>query len=116
MAHAAQLFKNVTGIDDPYHSANLYAAKTLQESAVGADYDAKTFTYPTPPTYKDQDPNHSNYGIWSTLHNGRTKHDGFFQLEGHMYSAYGEMMRMFLIVSTKASNQIRFTKQSNLMR
>ncbi|CCN46519.1 hypothetical protein carrying PKD domains [Vibrio nigripulchritudo MADA3029] len=95
MAHAAQLFKNVTGIDDPFHSANLYAAKTLQESAVGADYDAKTFTYPTPPKYKDQDPNHSNYGIWSTLHNGRTKHDGFFQLEGHMYSAYGEMMRMF---------------------
>jgi chitinase len=46
MAHAAQLFKNVTGIDDPFHSANLYATKTLQESAVGADYDAKTFTYP----------------------------------------------------------------------
>ncbi|MCG7498083.1 PKD domain-containing protein [Vibrio sp. Of7-15] len=98
MAHAAQLFKNVTGIDDPYHDANLYAAKTLQESAVGADYDNVPgyFTYPVQPNYTDSNAEHQNlYGIWNTLGVGRTSHDGFFQLEGHMYSAYGELMRMF---------------------
>ncbi|MDX1301772.1 PKD domain-containing protein [Photobacterium sp.] len=98
MAHAAALFKNVTGIDDPYHDANLYAAKSLQEAGMGADYANVPgyFTYPILPKYQDVDATQPDIrGIWNTLRGGRTKHDGFFQLEGHMYSAYGELMRMF---------------------
>ncbi len=98
MAHAASLFKNVTGIDDPFHDANLYAAKSLQEAGMGADYAnvAGYFTYPVTPKYADSDATHQDIkGIWNTLRSGRTKYDGFFQLEGHMYSAFGELMRMF---------------------
>ena len=47
-AHAGQLFRNVTGVEDPYTDGNHYLATAIQESRMGADSESDLFTYPHP--------------------------------------------------------------------
>jgi len=46
LAHASQLFKNVTGIQNVYAGPNHCLATTIQESRIGADPASATFTWP----------------------------------------------------------------------
>lgn len=83
LAHAAQIFRNVTGIEDPYVGANHYLATAIQESRVGADPESASFTYP----------HELDYPI---TYQPAADRDGFQQIEGHNGgSAYQELQALY---------------------
>ncbi len=87
MAHASQLFRNVTGIDDTYVRENHYLATAIQESRLGADAAAASFTY----ARAIADPRQRiDYRAAAVT-------DGFFQIQGqgNQSSAFAEMRRLF---------------------
>lgn len=87
LAHASQIFRNVTGIDDIYVQANHYLATAIQESRLGADPATSTFTFPFAI---------ANAADKITYQPG-AKLDGFFQIEGsgNQTSAFAELIKLF---------------------
>jgi endo-1,4-beta-D-glucanase Y len=80
MAHAEQLFRNVSRVNDVYVGANHYLATALKESRLGADPASNTFTYPkTAPNPITYQPHAYN--------------DGFMQIEEG--TAFAEMKIMY---------------------
>lgn len=86
-AHAAQLFRNVTGIDDIYVRENHYLATAIQESRLGADAAAASFTYAQAVADPRQRIDYREAAVM----------DGFFQIQGkgNESSAFAEMRRLF---------------------
>jgi len=87
LAHAAQLFRNVTGIDDIYVRENHYLATAIQESRLGADAAASSFTYARAIADPRQRIDYREAAVM----------DGFFQIQGkgNESSAFAEMRRLF---------------------
>ncbi len=82
-AHAGQLFRNVTGIDDPFTDGNHYLATAIQESRMGADPASDTFTYP-------------HVANWPITYQPAADSDGFQQIEGSSGgSAYADLQRLY---------------------
>lgn len=83
LAHASQLFKNVTGVQNSYVGPNHYVATAVQESRIGADPASNTFTYPI--------------GIkYPIIYQPAAQTDGFFQIEGSGGgSAFGDLKVLY---------------------
>lgn len=69
LAHAAQIFKNVTQVQDLYTGPNHYLATVIQESHIGADPLSASFTYRFPISHP-------------ITYVASADTDGFFQIEG----------------------------------
>jgi hypothetical protein len=89
LAHASQIFRNVTGVDDVYVQGNHYLATAVQESRLGADRDAMSFTF----LYAVASP------AYRIAYEPLSNIDGFFQIEGSgdQTSAFADLIRLFPI-------------------